>query len=57
MEEDNVWPIPGQKYDNVVPISSATAHGFDDLIPYHVKKKVDLIGAQLEGQQRSSAAL
>ena len=41
MEEDNVWPIPGQKYDNVVSINSATAHGFDDLIPYHVKKKVD----------------
>ena len=49
LEHDGCWPVPNQKNDNVVPINSATAHGFDDLLPYHIKKKVDLIGAELDG--------
>ena len=49
LEHDGCWPLPNQKYDNVVPISGPTAHKFDDLLPYHIKKKVDLIGAELDG--------
>ena len=49
LEHDGCWPLPNQKYDNVVPIKGDAAHGFDDLLPYHVKKKVDLIGAELDG--------
>ena len=48
MEEDNVWPLPGQQ-TNVVPIQSAMPGQFDDLTPYHTKKGVELIGATLEG--------